>query len=76
MVEWRITVRCPVRRVQAEHALSDPAEQQRVLYVWTDHERAVDAYDEALRVLRGWPHGARPVDVTPLGMYVPIAGAG
>jgi len=70
--EWRVTVRCPVRRVQT---VSDPAEQQRVLYVWTDHERAVDAYDEALRVLRGWPDGARPVDVTPLGMYVPVDGA-
>lgn len=30
-----------------------------------------EAYDEALRVLQGWPQGSRPVDVTQVGMYVP-----
>jgi hypothetical protein len=76
MFEWRVTVRCPVRLVEAGREVADPADHQRVLYVWTDHERAVDAYDEALRVLRGWPDGARPVDVAPLGMYVPVVVAG
>jgi len=42
----------------------------RELCVWTEHNSAVDAFDEALRVLRGWPHGARPVDVSPVGMCV------
>lgn len=75
MFEWRVMVWCPVRRVQAGHDGAAPVDHQHVLYVWTDNERAVDAYDEALRVLRGWPSGARPVDVTPLGMYVPVVGA-
>jgi len=75
MFEWRVRVQYPEPLVEAGRANSDPAHYQRVLYVWTEHERAVDAYDEALRVLRGWPDGARPVDVTPQGMYVPVAGA-
>ena len=74
MFEWRVTVRCPVRPVQAERA-AGAVDHQRAVYVWTEHESAVDAYDEALRVLHGWPAGSRPVDVVPVGMYVPVLGA-
>jgi len=72
MFEWRVMVRCPVRPVAAGDTAADAAEHQRAMYVWTEHESAVDAYDEALRVLQGWPTGARPVDVTTLGMYVSV----
>lgn len=69
-------VRCPVRLVEAGQAAWAGADDQRVVHVWTRHRSAVDAYDEALRVLQGWPQGARPVDVLPLGMYVRVAGTG
>jgi len=72
--EWRVTVWCPVRLVTAVEDVSAGADHQRLVHVWTEHERAVDAYDEALRVLQGWPTGARPVDVTAVGMYVRVAG--
>lgn len=72
--EWRVMVRCPVRLVAAGLTAPDAVEHQRAIYVWTQHESAVDAYDEALRVLQGWPTGARPVDVTARGMYVPVVG--
>lgn len=74
MFEWLVAVSCPVRMVAAENAVVGH-DHRRELYVWTDHPSAVDAYDEALRVLAGWPAGSRPVDVTPVGMYVPAHSA-
>jgi len=72
--EWRVAVSCPVRPVAGKDAVSGNA-HQRELYVWTDHPSAVDAYDEALRVLTSWPAGSRPVDVAPVGLYVPAHSA-
>jgi len=74
--EWRVTVRCPVRAVRDGVPAAGTADHQRAVYVWTAQECAVDAYDEALRVLHGWPAGSRPVDVVPMGMYVPVVAAG
>ena len=71
-----MTVSCPVRLVEGEDTGAGPPGPERVLYVWTADERAVDAYEEALRVLQGWPNGSRPVDVAPMGLYIAVAGAG
>jgi hypothetical protein len=73
--EWRVTVICPVRVVSAVECAPGERDHQRDLYVWTDQPSAVDAYDEALRVLRGWPAGSRPVDVALVAMYVPSRAA-
>ena len=70
MFEWRVTAVCPVRLVDAMEATPAERDHWRDLYVWTERQSAVDAYDEALRVLAGWPEGSRPVDVVPMGMYV------
>lgn len=70
MFEWRVTVTCPVRVVTATEDAA-PESHQRYVYVWTHQHSAVEAYDEALRVLQGWPEGSRPVDVVAVGMYVP-----
>jgi hypothetical protein len=72
--EWRVAVSSPVRMVAARSPRRG-RDHRRELYVWTDHPSAVDAYDEALRVLAGWPQGSRPVDVSPVGMYVPARSA-
>ena len=71
MFEWRVTVVCPVRVVTATQAAQGDAEHRRELYVWTELPSAVDAYDEATRVLEGWPVGSRAVDVASVAMYVP-----
>jgi hypothetical protein len=67
-----------VRLVDAVETASGAQDHRRDLYVWTDNPSAVDAYDEALRVVAGWPEGSRPVDVCPVGMYVssPAADSG
>jgi hypothetical protein len=74
--EWRVAVVCPVRAVQALETAPTGGDHRRDLYVWTEQHSAVDAYDEALRVLAGWPEGSRPVDVVAVGMYVPSVAAG
>ena len=71
MFEWRVTVMCPMRMVSAVEGADGQADHRRELYVWTESPSAVDAYDEALRVLEGWPVGARAVDVVAVAMYVP-----
>ena len=73
MYEWRARVRCPVRPVEDDRSGTTESAGfvERRLYVWTQQRSAVDAYDEALRVLRGWPSGSRPVDIRPMGMYLP-----
>ena len=75
MFEWRVAVVCPVRAVESLSTTPREPDHRRDLYVWTDHPSAVDAYDEALRVLAGWPEGTRPVDVVAVGMYVPSRSA-
>ena len=70
MFEWRVTVTCPAPPVVSDLAATTRRDQ-RYVYVWTDRHSAVEAYDEALRVLQGWPEGSRPVDVIAVGMYVP-----
>ena len=71
MFEWRVTVLCPVRVVNAVEAAPNERGHRREMYVWTEHPSAVDAYDEAHRVLEGWPVGSRAVDVVSVAMYVP-----
>lgn len=71
MFEWRVAVVCPMRVVSAAGDGDRVESHRRELFVWTDHPSAVDAYDEAARVLEGWPAGSRAVDVTSVGMYVP-----
>ena len=71
--QWRVRVTCPVRRVAAEQVVPGGADYRHEVYVWTEHDSAVDAFDEAVRVLEGWPEGARPVAVSPVGMYVRTA---
>lgn len=72
MFEWRVTVSCPVRLVAGDDKTRHGAgAHTRQVYVWTEQHSAVDAYDEALRVVERWPAGTRPVDVIPIGMYVP-----
>jgi len=69
--EWRVIVVCPMRVVTAAQAAQDEQDHRRELYVWTELPSAVDAYDEAARVLEGWPVGSRAVDVVSVAMYVP-----
>jgi hypothetical protein len=67
--EWRVTVLCPMRGKEADNPGSH-ADVERRLYVWTHDPSAVDAYEEALRVLEGWPADAKILEMTQLGMYV------
>lgn len=71
--EWRARVRCPVRPVEDDQPTSRQGTGfiERDVHVWTQDRSAVDAYDEALRVLEHWPRGTRPVDVVLVGRYVP-----
>jgi hypothetical protein len=69
--EWRVTVVCPMREVSAASGGESQGHHRREVYVWTDQPSAVDAYDEASRVLEGWPTGSRAVDVMSVAMYVP-----
>ncbi len=71
MYEWRVTVLCRVR-CEEEHDLGSYVDVERRLYVWTDDPSAVDAYGEALRVLEGWPADTKILEITQLGMYVPV----
>lgn len=53
---------------------SEPEQREGLLrrfYVWTRDRSAVDAFEEALRVLEGWPTGSRPLDVAPVGFMCP-----
>lgn len=71
MFEWRVSVVCPMRVVATMSSAESQGGHRRELYVWTDRASAVDAYDEAARVLEGWPAGSRAVDVESVAMYVP-----
>lgn len=71
MFEWCITVvGLPLHQADGQHVPPSPERLRRRLYVWTMQESALDAFDEALRVLQGWPSGCRPIDVTRVGMYL------
>jgi hypothetical protein len=69
--EWRVAVVCPMRVVSAVEADPGERDHRREMYVWTERPSAVEAYDEAHRVLEGWPVGSRAVDVVSVAMYVP-----
>ena len=70
MYEWRVTVNCPVRSLDAAEEFERRGRFHRRLYVWTDHLSATDACEEARRVLDGWPEGTRIIAIDPVGMYV------
>jgi hypothetical protein len=70
--EWRVQVTCPVRLLEGAGAGSGVREQHRGFYVWTSQRSAVDAFDEALRVVESWPSGTAVLDVEPMGMYLPL----
>ena len=70
MFEWRVKVRSPMRVLAGDESGHQGVGHDRDLYVWTAEHCAVDAYEEALRVLEGWPDGTGLVEVTPVGMYV------
>ncbi|MGH3366198.1 MAG: hypothetical protein ACRDOY_03250 [Nocardioidaceae bacterium] len=70
MYEWRVTVVCPVRSLDATEEFERRGRFHRRLYVWTNQLSASGAIREAQRVIEGWPTGTRIVQVDPVGMYV------
>jgi hypothetical protein len=70
MYEWRVTVNCPVRSLEAAEEFERRGRFHRRLYVWTEELSATDACAEARRVIEGWPSGTRIIGVDPVGMYV------
>ena len=74
MFEWCVTVSCPVRPIRGAEVFQRRSDFRRRMYVWTPQMSAVEAYDEGLRVLTGWPPGTQVVSVTPVGVYRRVNG--
>jgi len=70
MYEWRVTVNCPVRSLDAAEEFERRGRFHRRFYVWTAELSATAAFTEARRVTEGWPEGTAIVEVDPVGMYV------
>lgn len=70
MYEWRVTVNCPVRSLDAAEEFERRGRFHRKFYVWTQELSASAAHAEAVRVTEGWPEGTSIVAIEPMGMYV------
>jgi hypothetical protein len=70
MYEWRVTVNCPVRSLDAAEEFERRGRFHRRFYVWTTNLSPSEAYAEAQRVTEGWPEGTTIVEIDPVGMYV------
>lgn len=70
MYEWRVTVNCPVRSLDATEEFERRGRFHRRFYVWTTNLSPADAFAEAQRVTEGWPEGTTIVEIEPMGMYV------
>jgi hypothetical protein len=70
MYEWRVTVNCPVRSLDATEEFERSGRFHRRFYVWTENLSPSAAYVEAKRVIEGWPCGTTIVQIDPVGMYV------
>ncbi len=70
MYEWRVTVNCPVRSLDAAEEFERRGRFNRRFYVWTAELSATAAFAEAQRVIEGWPEGTTIVEIDPMGMYV------
>ena len=70
MYEWRVTVNCPVRSLDASEEFQRRGRFHRHFYVWTENLSPAAAHTEAIRVTEGWPEGTTIVGIEPMGMYV------